>query len=79
MAANNEMAVCRKTALNKFRNGDGLSDDELDDLLSLYSRLDEDLRWLGPEFRLAWSEVLRCKMSLESFKQARMQRGEKRR
>ena len=60
-----------KTMVQKFNDGDALSDDELDQLIYLYTSLEFGLKLLGTHFHLAWKEVMHNLERLNSFKEAR--------
>jgi hypothetical protein len=55
----------------KYCSGEEISDEELQAGIEFFKHLEEDLRVLGPEFRLAANEVSRVLDSLESFARAR--------
>ena len=67
--------MCNKQVLEelnqKFLDGDGISDEELDKLLELYSATTEALSILGAHFHLSWRESYSRLLSLEAYKQAR--------
>lgn len=62
-----------KTMVQKFNDGDALTDDELDQLIYLYTSLEFGLKLLGPRFHLAWKEVMHNLERLNSFKEARQE------
>lgn len=56
----------------KFRNGDGISDDELRILIAGYKRASDALRRIwNPEYRLTENDIASKLRSLESFHDAR--------
>ena len=64
-----------KIALAKFAVGDGIEDNELNELIKLFRRAENDLRKLTHQFNagfgLARKEALSNLQRLESFKLAR--------
>lgn len=58
-------------ALEKFRRGDALSNEELNRLRQFYGGLETNLRLLGDQFFLAWKEARMRLMVLEEFHRAR--------
>lgn len=60
-----------KQAHDKFLIGDGITDNELADLIEFYSGLVERLEILGPAFYLATKEARSRFMTLEDFHFAR--------
>ena len=57
-----------KEAHDRFMVGDGITDNELLELLEFYESLDKHLSQLGEEFKLARNEVGYRKRTLERFK-----------
>ena len=51
----------------RFKNGEGIEDEELEALLEFYKDLEEKLSLLGPEFDLAKNEVRQRLRVLQSF------------
>lgn len=60
-----------KTIVKKISRGDGLTNNELDQALNFYTELEEALDCLGPEFKLAWKEVMHTTERLRIFSEAR--------
>jgi len=56
---------------HKIRVGDPLSDDELNDAIEFYGRMESGLRLLGPHYHLAWVEVQRTYEALRSYRHHR--------
>ena len=48
-----------------------MSDDELNDAIEFYGRLETSLRLLGPHFHLAWVEIQRTYDALRSYRHHR--------
>lgn len=63
--------VMTEGLINKINIGDGLTKRELECALSFYGMVANNLRLLGPEFKLAWKEVDRTFGILQSFQRAR--------
>ena len=51
----------------KFRVGDPLTDEELDDAIASYARMESGLRIPGPHYHLEWVEVQRVYDALRSY------------
>lgn len=62
-----------KDLLTKLKNGDPISDDELEMLIDHYSILTERLRPHGELFQLVLSACYRDLEQLRSYKRARLQ------
>lgn len=60
-----------KEIYEKIRNGNPISDKELDYGIKFFEKLSMDLTYLGPIFLLARSEAFRCLTQLEAFQEAR--------
>jgi hypothetical protein len=60
-----------KEIYKKYNKGDDLSDDELEYGLTFFEDLENKLRMLGPEFTIAWKEVVRICDGLGACKFAR--------
>jgi len=63
-----------KEADEKFIQGDGISDEELQLLLEFYRPLAAKLKLLGPHFHLAWRECLSRTVTLIGFARSRAER-----
>lgn len=61
--------------LHKIQAGDPLSDEELDEGVSFFGRLEADLRLLGPHYHLAWQEVHRTWMMLRGYRLLRARKA----
>jgi hypothetical protein len=53
--------------IGKIRDGDGLTNEELEEAIVWFSSLEESLTLLGPKFYLAKVEVIRILESLKQF------------
>ena len=60
-----------KEANEKFLEGDGIDDEELDNLLCFYRELEKYLLELGPEFKLAQKEVTDRFIRLKTYEHFR--------
>jgi hypothetical protein len=60
-----------RDTIEKFRMGHTLNDTELQNLLSHYEELEQNLAVEGKEFGLARTEALRRYNTLDGFRQAR--------
>ena len=55
----------------KFRNGDSLSDAEVNEGVDFFGKLAEDLSLCGPTFVLASNELMRVGRTLKDYQSAR--------
>lgn len=60
-----------KELLDKINNGDGITDEELDQALRFFRAIEPSLKILGPHFHHAWYDVFMTLNRLEEFKNAR--------
>ena len=68
------MASVPETIYNKFRDGDSLTDTDLEIGIKHFSEMGELLIKSGPVFRLAAQEALRTAGRLSDFQRARKQK-----
>jgi hypothetical protein len=59
----------------KYYSGASISNKELQESIEFFTKLEKDLRAVGPAFRIAANEVSRVLASLESFDRARADKG----
>lgn len=64
-----------KTALEAFRVGDHITDNELHELLKFHENLEESLRCLGERFHLAWIPILNDMLRLQDYTKARKEKS----
>lgn len=57
--------------VEKIRVGDPLTDEELNDAIDFYGRMESGLRLLGPHYHLAWVDVQRVYHELRSYRHHR--------
>ena len=58
--------------IRKIRDGDRLSDAELNEAIDFYGRMEDGLRLLGPHFHLARVEVQRTHNTLQTYRYHRV-------
>jgi len=63
-----------KNTIEKFENGDSLSDTELKDLIVFYSDLEEKLKLLGPKYHLFFLDVFYKVDTFKSFERSRCEK-----
>ena len=63
-----------RVVYEKYCNGDPIGDEELHEAIEFLTRMERDLRVMGPVFQLAANEAVRVLSSLESFARARSEK-----
>ncbi len=54
--------------IEKISSGDHLTDEELDEAIIFYGRIETDIRLLGEKFFLPWAEVRRVYDTLRGYR-----------
>lgn len=57
--------------IKKYKNGNGVTDAELDQLIEFFTTLEKSLQLMGPHFHHAWKEVFFDLRDCKGYKQAR--------
>lgn len=63
-----------RIADEKFRRGDRITDEQLNNLLKVYTLLDENLGLLGERHHLGWRDIRMELIRLEDMKVARQKK-----
>lgn len=66
-----------KSIVEKDQSGDFLTDKELEDIIVLFTRLEEDLSVMGESFRLAHYPIVLRLHEFKSYARARKEKLEK--
>lgn len=60
-----------KTMVQRFKDGDSITDDEVEVLICIYTPLELSLKLLGPIYHLTWKEVMNDLKRLRDISTAR--------